>query len=109
MSPEVTTFLRTATTAYGFTFVVHLSQATAQVTPAPLVCQSSATGEITQSAAPQQALAVYRNPARTETESPDPVLLCPNTQPPPPPLATHRVHQYGVPHPVNDSTGGYLG
>lgn len=34
---------------------VHLSQATAQVTPAPPACQSSATGETIQWAAPQRA------------------------------------------------------
>lgn len=80
------------------------SQDTAQVTPAPPACQSSATGETIQWAAPQRASAASQSPARTGTESPDPVLLYLNTQSPPPPLATKRVHRYGVPHPVNDST-----
>lgn len=80
------------------------SQATAQVTPAPPVCQSSATVETIRWGAPRQESAASQNPARTETESPDPVPLCLNIQPPPPPLATLRAHLSGALRPAKDST-----
>lgn len=87
--------------------VLPLSQATAPVIPAPPACRSSATGEIIQWAAPRQASAASQNPARTVTESPDPVLLYANTQlQPTRPLATQQVLQYGAP-PVRDSTGEF--
>lgn len=80
-----------------------VSQATAPVTPAPPVCQSSATGETIQWAALQQVLAASQSPVKRE--SPEPVQFCLNTQSPQPPLATPRAHQCGVHHPVNGSTG----
>lgn len=87
---------------YSRLIVAHLSQATAQVTLAPPACQSSATGETIQWAAPQLVSAASRNPVKTE--SPDLVQLFPNTQSP---LATHRAHQYEVRHPLSGSIGEF--
>lgn len=89
---------------YIIKLIAALSQATAQVTPAPPACRSSVTGETTQWAAPQRVSAASRSPARTGTGSPDRVLHYLNTQFPLA-LATHRAHQSGAPRPVNDSTG----
>ena len=83
----------------------HLPQAIAQVILAPPVCQSSVTGETIQWAVPQLGSAVSQSPAKNGTESRGPVLLSLNTQPPRPPLATQQILQYGVHHPVKDSTG----